>query len=91
MTHLGIYNISYGQKKGQESNWQFDSRPLKVKNRPNLLVCKWHVTYRWNEGYNFSFDLILIEGLEKKLWAYKVAKVLISRILGLQLGSLKTK
>jgi hypothetical protein len=27
MTHLDICNISYGQKKGRESNWQFDSRP----------------------------------------------------------------
>jgi len=25
MTHLDIWNTSYGQKKGQESNWQFDS------------------------------------------------------------------
>jgi len=32
--HLNIYNPSYGQKKGRESNWQFDSRPLKVGNRP---------------------------------------------------------
>jgi hypothetical protein len=32
MTHLDIWNISYGQKKGRESNWQFDSRPLKVRN-----------------------------------------------------------
>jgi hypothetical protein len=24
MTHLDIWNISYGQKKGRESNWQFD-------------------------------------------------------------------
>jgi hypothetical protein len=32
--HLDICNSSYGQKKGQESNWQFDSRPLKVGNRP---------------------------------------------------------
>jgi hypothetical protein len=30
--HLDIYSPSYGQKKGQESNWQFDSRPLKVGN-----------------------------------------------------------
>jgi hypothetical protein len=29
-----ICNPSYGQKKGRESNWQFDSRPLKVRNRP---------------------------------------------------------
>jgi hypothetical protein len=32
--HLDIYNPSYGQNKGEESNWQFDSRPLKVGNRP---------------------------------------------------------
>jgi hypothetical protein len=32
--HLGICSPSYGQKKGQESNWQFDSRPLKVGKRP---------------------------------------------------------
>ncbi len=32
--HLDICNPSYGQKKGRESNWQFDSRPLKVGNRP---------------------------------------------------------
>jgi len=31
--HLDIYCPSYGQKKGRESNWQFDSRPLKVGNR----------------------------------------------------------
>jgi hypothetical protein len=33
MSHLDICSPSYGQKKGQESNWQFDSRPLKVDNR----------------------------------------------------------
>jgi hypothetical protein len=32
--HLDICIPSYGQKKGRESNWQFDSRPLKVGNRP---------------------------------------------------------
>jgi hypothetical protein len=32
--HLDICSPSYGQKKGQESNWQFDSRPLKVGSRP---------------------------------------------------------
>jgi len=31
---LDICKPSYGQKKGRESNWQFDSRPLKVGNRP---------------------------------------------------------
>jgi hypothetical protein len=32
--HLDICRPSYGQKKGRESNLQFDSRPLKVGNRP---------------------------------------------------------
>ncbi len=35
----------YGQKKGQESNCQFDSQPLKVKNFPYLLTCRWRATY----------------------------------------------
>jgi len=34
MSHLDICSSSYGQKKGRESKWQFDSRPLKVRNRP---------------------------------------------------------
>jgi hypothetical protein len=36
MTHLDTSNTSYGQKKGQQSNCQFDSQPLKVKNRPQF-------------------------------------------------------
>jgi hypothetical protein len=54
---FGSYNIRYGQKKGQESNCQFDSRPLKVRNRP----FKWCATYFWkalNKGYNFVSNLI---------------------------------
>jgi len=45
--HLDTCSTSYGQKKGWESNWQFDSRPLKVGNRPDLGVCKWSATHRW--------------------------------------------
>ncbi len=37
VTHLGTWNISYGQKKGRDWNCQFDSRPLKVRNRPGFL------------------------------------------------------
>jgi hypothetical protein len=80
MIHLDTYNISYGQKKGGESNCQFDSWPLKVRNRLALFACRWRVTYRWkdlNEGYNFAADLISIRGFQKKLWASKVARVLI--------------
>ncbi len=78
ISHLNICNTSYGKKKGRESNWQFDSRPLKVRNRPDLDVCKWSVTHRWkafNKNYKFSSDLIPIEGLSKELCPCKVAKV----------------
>jgi hypothetical protein len=40
ITHLDIWNISYGQKKGRESNLQFDFWPLTVGNWPNFLACK---------------------------------------------------
>ncbi len=94
MTHLDPSNISYGQKKGRESNWQFDFRPLKVENHPNFLTCRWRATYRWknlNKGYNFALDLISIEGLHIKLWAPKVVGVQTMGILGLPLGSFETK
>jgi hypothetical protein len=83
MTHLDTSNISYGQKKGRESNWQFDSQPLKVKNRPDFLACRWLATYHWkalDESYNFASDLILIRGLHTKLWGPKITGVPILRI-----------
>jgi hypothetical protein len=55
--HLEICSPSYGQKKGQESNWQFDSRPLKGRNRPLLDIRFDSSTWRWkdlDEGYNFG-------------------------------------
>jgi hypothetical protein len=67
---FGICNTSYGKKKNQESNWQFDFRPQKVENRPNPCVYKWHPTCLWkalNESYNFALDLILIGGLGVEL------------------------
>jgi len=94
MIHLNIWNTSYGQKKGRESNWQFDSRPLKVGNHPDFLVCRWRATYHWkalDEGYNFVLDLILIGGLHAKLWAYKVTRNPFVRILRLPLWSYGTK
>ncbi len=78
MTHLDTSNTSYGQKKGRESNWQFDSWPLKVKNRFDFITCRWRATYRWKDldkGYNTSLDLISIGGLHTKLWAPKVARL----------------
>jgi hypothetical protein len=75
MSHLDICNTSYGRKKGRESNWQFDSRPLKVRNRPDPGACRQNATRRWKalkESYKFAWDLIPIEGLSKELWAPKV-------------------
>jgi len=94
IAHLNIWNTSYGQKKGWESNWQFDSRPLKVKNRPDFQACRWRATYRWkalNEGYNFASDLISIKGLHTKLWRPEVMGVPTLAISGLPLGSPGTK
>jgi len=45
----------------------------------------------FNKGYNFSLNLTLIEGLHKKLWAFKVVGDLISGILYSQLRSPETK
>ncbi len=75
ITHLSISNTSYGQKKGWESNWQFNSRPLKVRNPPDFLACKWRATYYWktlDKGYKFSSNFISIEGLQTKWWAPKL-------------------
>jgi len=90
IVHLDIWNTSYGQKKGRESNCQFDSRPQKVGNRPDLLSCRGRATYRWkalDESYNFTSDCIAIRGLLAKLWGSKVAGVPFGAISGLPLGS----
>jgi hypothetical protein len=50
--------------------------------------------YCWkalDEGYNFTSDLISIEGLHTKLCAPKVARTSTLGISGLPLGSLMTK
>jgi len=75
IAHLDIWNTSYDQKKGRESNCQFDSRPEKVKNRPDLLRCRQRATYRWkvlDESYNLALDRTSIRGLLAKLWGFKV-------------------
>jgi hypothetical protein len=68
--------------------------PLKIKNRPNFLACRWCVTYRskvLNKGYNFVLDLTLIGVFHKKLWASKVARVQILGISELPFGSPRKK
>jgi hypothetical protein len=94
ITHLNIWNTSYDQKKGRESNWQFDSQPLKVRNRQDFVACRKLVRYRWkalDQGYNFAPNLLAIWGLHAKLWATKIAGVPTMRISGLPLGSPRTK
>jgi len=90
MSHLNICSPSYGQKKGRESNWQFDSRPLKVGNRPNPDVFRRSATWCWKaleKSYKIALDLILIRGLSKKLWMPKVQGVQLGTISRLLLGS----
>jgi hypothetical protein len=94
MSHLDICSTSYGRKKGRKSNWQFDSWPLKVRNRLDLGVCRWSATHRWKaleESYKFASDLIPIGGLNWELWAPKVPGVQIGTISGLLFGSPRTK
>jgi len=90
IAHLDIWNTSYGQKKGRESNCQFDSRPQKVKNWPDLLSCRGRATYHWkalDESYNFASNRLTIRGLLAKLWGSKVVRVPFGAISGIPLGS----
>jgi hypothetical protein len=76
--HLGICSPSYGQKKGRESNWQVDSWPLKVGNRPVPDVRSKSATRRWKalfEGYKIGSDLVAIRGCGEELWLSKVPGV----------------
>jgi hypothetical protein len=94
IAHLDIWNISYDQKKGRESNCQFDSQPLKVRNHPDFLAFRWHATYigkALDESYNFALDCTSIRGLVAKLWGSKVVGLLTLAVLGFPLGSPRTK
>jgi len=94
MSHLDICSTSYGQKKGRESNWQFDSRPLKVRNRPDSGVCRGSATHRWKdfeESYNFGLNLVPIQVQGEESWASKVSGVQTRTFSRLRLGSPKKK
>jgi hypothetical protein len=76
--HLDICRPSYGQKKGRESNWQFDSRPLKVENRPLPDLRIETAIRRWkddDEGYKFGSYLVAIRLRNRELWAPKVPRL----------------
>jgi hypothetical protein len=57
-------------------------------------VCRQLATYHWkalDEDYNFALNLIVIRGFHAKLYASKVAGVLIVEISGLPFVSPGTK
>ncbi len=80
--HLNTYNANYDQKKGL-TLWHSTT---KSQESLELRACMWRATYCWkalNESYNFALDLTLIKVLHNKLWASKMARVPILRILEL--------
>jgi hypothetical protein len=90
MSHLDIWSPSYGQKKGRESNCQFDSQPLKVGNRPVPDVLSKSATWSWKdlfEGYNFGLDLVPIGHRDEELRSPKVPGVQIETVSGFHFGS----
>jgi len=90
IAHLDIRSSSYGQKKGRESNCQFDSQPLKVGNRPLPDVTSKSATWRWkalDESYNFGLELVSICIRGEELWPSKVPGLQLRTVLGLQLGN----
>jgi hypothetical protein len=90
MSHLDICSPRYGQKKGRESSWQFDSWPLKVGNRPLPDICRTNATLRWKaleESYNFGSDLAPIGCCSRNICAPKVSGLQPGIVSGLLLGS----
>jgi hypothetical protein len=88
--HLDICSSSYEQKKGRESNWQFDSRPLKVGNRPLLDVALGRATRHWkvfDESYNFGSRLVPIRVWGEELWPSKVPGLQLGTVSGLYFES----
>jgi len=73
-----------GKRRAGSQIGQFDSRPLKVGNRPLPDLWIESATWRWkdlDEGYNFDLDLVAIRLCSRKLRAFKVS--------GLQLGQFR--
>jgi len=94
IAHLDICSPSYEQKKGWESNCQFDSRPLKVGNRPLSDVALKSATRRWkalDKSYNFGSGLIPIRVRGEELWPSKVPGLQPGTVSGLPLWSLGKK
>jgi hypothetical protein len=91
--HLDICSPSYGQKKDRESNWQFDSRPLKVGNRPAPDV-RWESATRLGKLSKKATSLVQTSSRsEVGARSYDVPKSRESKtgtVSGLHFGSLGT-
>jgi hypothetical protein len=77
-------------KEGPGLNWQFDSWPLKVGNRPFPDICWRSTTWRWKdleESYKFGLDLVSIRVWGEELWTSKVSRVQTETVSGLHFGS----
>jgi hypothetical protein len=78
------------QVMGKRRAGTFESRPLKVRNRPLPNVCSGSTTWRWkalDENYNFGSNLVPIQAWGEKLWMPKVPGVQTGTVSGLHLGS----
>jgi hypothetical protein len=69
--------MSYNQKKGQESNWEFDYRPqISLKKGLNLLWLERAIHY-WKDLFK-GYKIVPFHAQKKldlkKIWASKVSK-----------------
>jgi hypothetical protein len=90
--HVDIFSSSHGQKKGRESNWQFDFRPLKVENRPLPDILFESATWRWKdleEGYNLDSKPCCDRALQSGVMAIQSPGSPVGTISGLHFGSPK--
>ncbi len=86
IVHLNLNCISYEQKKGQESNWEFDFRPQipwKQGSNKVQLEC---VIHHWKDIYKGY--KILSSYFQN---TFNLRKIWMSKILGLPLRSLEEK
>jgi len=86
------YSFGHLKRKLWPKEGQFDSRPQKVVNQPDLFSFRGRTTYHWkalDESYNFASDRTSTGGLLAKLWGSKIVGVLVGGISGLPFGSPK--
>jgi len=90
MSHLDMCNTSYGRKKGQESNWQFDPPTTKSRESTQSRCVQVECDTYWTalkESYKFASDLVPIGGRSEKLWTPKVPGVQTGTVSRLHFGS----